>query len=82
MNLQELIAAVEKAAAKAGAAADERLFAMGLCSPDGRWLVRTSSFPRELSCQQAETVAARLRKIGYKGAGLSRMLQDSGLRPL
>jgi trehalose 6-phosphate synthase len=40
-------------------AQDERLFAMGLCSPDGRWLVRTSSFPRELSCQQAETVAAQ-----------------------
>jgi trehalose 6-phosphate synthase len=27
-------------------AQDERLFAMGLCSPDGRWLVRTSGFPR------------------------------------
>ena len=40
-------------------AQDERLFAMGLCSPDGRWLVRTSGFPRELSCQQAEGVAAQ-----------------------
>ena len=31
---------------------------------------------------EAEAVAAKLRKIGYKGAGLSRMLQEKGLQPL
>ncbi len=40
-------------------AQDERLFAMGLCSPTGDWLVRTSGFPADLSCRRAEEVAAQ-----------------------
>ncbi|MBX7245568.1 MAG: serine/threonine protein kinase [Candidatus Sumerlaeaceae bacterium] len=32
--------------------------------------------------QDAETVAAKLRHLGYKGAVLSKMLQEKGLKPL
>jgi len=39
------------------AAQDERLFAIGLCSPDGRLLQTTERFPPGLSCRQAEAVA-------------------------
>ena len=32
---------------------DERLFAIGLCSPDGRLLHRSAAFPPSLSCREA-----------------------------
>ena len=37
---------------------DERLFAIGLCSLDGRLLRRTTNFPLTLSCEQARAEAA------------------------
>jgi trehalose-6-phosphate synthase len=47
---------------------DERLFAIGLCSLDGRMLRRSGSFPRTLDCQQAQAAAdlpePRLRLAG------------------
>ncbi|MEP7138273.1 MAG: trehalose-6-phosphate synthase [Caldimonas sp.] len=47
---------------------DERLFAIGLCSPDGTMLQRTASFPRSLDCRQAAAAAElpdpRLRLAG------------------
>lgn len=39
------------------AAQDERLFAIGLCSPEGRLIQSTERFPRDLSCAQAIEVA-------------------------
>jgi len=36
---------------------DERLFAMGLCAPDGSLLRRTASFPKSLSCREAKAAA-------------------------
>lgn len=39
------------------AAQDERLFAIGLCSPGGDLLQRTDRFPPELSCRRAADVA-------------------------
>lgn len=41
------------------AAQDERLFAIGLCSVDGRQLYRTGQFPRNLSCAAAIELAQR-----------------------
>ncbi len=38
---------------------DERLYAIGLCSPDGRLLASTGRFPSSLSCGQAEAMAER-----------------------
>jgi len=38
---------------------DERLFAIGLCSLDGRLLERTASFPPALDCAQAQGEADR-----------------------
>jgi trehalose-6-phosphate synthase len=35
---------------------DERLFAMGLCSPDGELLRRTAAFPRTLGCREARSI--------------------------
>ena len=47
---------------------DERLFAIGLCSLDGKMLRRSGSFPRTLDCQQAQAAAdlpePRLRLAG------------------
>jgi trehalose-6-phosphate synthase len=37
---------------------DERLFAIGLCSPKGEWLERTRGFPRDLNCRRASEMAA------------------------
>jgi alpha,alpha-trehalose-phosphate synthase [UDP-forming] len=38
---------------------DERLYAIGLCSLDGRLLRRTASYPTSLTCAEAEAIAAR-----------------------
>jgi trehalose 6-phosphate synthase len=38
-------------------AQDERLFALGLCSPEGRLLQSTHRFPAHLSCEQALALA-------------------------
>jgi alpha,alpha-trehalose-phosphate synthase [UDP-forming] len=38
---------------------DERLFAIGLCSPDGRMLERTAAFPPELNCFNALEVSSK-----------------------
>ena len=38
---------------------DERLFAIGLCSPDGRMLQRTPAFPQELNCFSAQEISSR-----------------------
>jgi trehalose 6-phosphate synthase len=39
------------------AAQDERLFAIGLCSPDGRLVERTEGFPPNLTCSAAAGLA-------------------------
>jgi trehalose 6-phosphate synthase len=36
---------------------DERLFAIGLCSLDGKMIRSSASFPRTLDCQEAQAVA-------------------------
>lgn len=41
------------------AAQDERVFAIGLCSPDGRLLQGTERFPADLSCERALALAER-----------------------
>jgi trehalose 6-phosphate synthase len=38
---------------------DERLFAIGLCSPDGRMLERTAAFPSELNCFNALEISSK-----------------------
>ncbi len=38
---------------------DERLFAIGLCSPDNRLVLRTANFPRSLTCAEAADIALR-----------------------
>ncbi|MEO8807234.1 MAG: trehalose-6-phosphate synthase, partial [Burkholderiaceae bacterium] len=38
---------------------DERLFAIGLCSLDGRLLRFTASYPPDLTCAEADTAGAR-----------------------
>ena len=38
---------------------DERLFAIGLCSPDGRMLQRTPAFPADLNCFDALQISSR-----------------------
>ena len=38
---------------------DERLFAIGLCSPDGRMLERTTAFPPELNCFNALEISSK-----------------------
>ncbi|MES2482420.1 MAG: trehalose-6-phosphate synthase [Pseudomonadota bacterium] len=38
---------------------DERLFAIGVCSPDGRLLESTKAFPADLSCERSVELAAR-----------------------
>ncbi len=41
------------------AAQDERLFALGLCSPDGRLLESTERYPADLGCASAVSLAAQ-----------------------
>ena len=38
---------------------DERLFAIGLCSPDGRMVERTPAFPADLDCFDALQISSR-----------------------
>jgi alpha,alpha-trehalose-phosphate synthase [UDP-forming] len=38
---------------------DERLFAIGLCSPDGQMLERTAAFPPDLNCFNAQEISAQ-----------------------
>jgi trehalose 6-phosphate synthase len=38
---------------------DERLFAIGLCSPDGRMLEKTPAFPPELNCFNALEISSK-----------------------
>ena len=38
---------------------DERLFAIGLCSPDGRMLQHTPAFPADLNCFDALQISSR-----------------------
>jgi trehalose 6-phosphate synthase len=38
---------------------DERLFAIGLCSPDGRMLERTPAFPADLNCFDALQISSK-----------------------
>jgi trehalose 6-phosphate synthase len=38
---------------------DERLFAIGLCSPDGQMLERTPAFPDDLNCFNALQISSR-----------------------
>ena len=38
---------------------DERLFAIGLCSPDGRMLERTPAFPLDLNCFNALEISSK-----------------------
>jgi trehalose 6-phosphate synthase/phosphatase len=38
---------------------DERLFAIGLCSPEGRMLERTPNFPSELNCFNALEISSK-----------------------
>jgi len=38
---------------------DERLFAIGLCSPDGHMLERTAAFPPELNCFNALEISSK-----------------------
>ncbi len=38
---------------------DERLFAIGLCSPDGQMLVRTPAFPPDLNCFDALQISSK-----------------------
>ncbi len=38
---------------------DERLFAIGVCSPEGRLLGRTNAFPANLGCERSVELAAR-----------------------
>ena len=40
---------------------DERLFAIGLCSPDGQMLVRTPAFPADLNCFDALQISSQAR---------------------
>ncbi|MEI2676640.1 MAG: trehalose-6-phosphate synthase [Burkholderiaceae bacterium] len=42
------------------AAQDERLFALGLCDPDGRLLQRTGRFPDDLGCAEALRLAQQV----------------------
>ena len=47
---------------------DERLFAIGLCSPQGRLLATAGRFPASLSCAQARAVADRPEpRLGLAG---------------
>jgi alpha,alpha-trehalose-phosphate synthase [UDP-forming] len=48
---------------------DERLVAIGLCSNDGKLLRETSGFPKELTCAQAEEIAAKPDPVLRIGGG-------------
>jgi trehalose-6-phosphate synthase len=58
---------------------DERLFAIGLCSPDGLLLLRrTAAFPRTLGCTEARAIAqAPDPRLKAEGGGV-----HVGMRPI
>jgi trehalose-6-phosphate synthase len=58
---------------------DERLFAIGLCSPDGVLLLRrTAAFPRTLGCTEARAIAqAPDPRLKAEGGGV-----HVGMRPI
>jgi len=51
------------------AAQDERLVAIGLCSPQKKLLHSTSTFPKDLDCLRAEQIAAELDPLLRIGGG-------------
>ncbi len=65
------------------AAQDERLFALGLCSLDGRWLQSTDRFPEGLSCARAVEIAAEAEpRLALSGGAVHVGVQDVlGARP-
>jgi alpha,alpha-trehalose-phosphate synthase [UDP-forming] len=48
---------------------DERLVAIGLCSNEGKLLRETSGFPKELTCGEAEEIAAKPDPVLRIGGG-------------
>ena len=65
------------------AAQDERLFAIGLCSPDGRLLQSTDRFPPSLTCARVVELAGRTEpRLGLQGGAVHVGVQDIlGQRP-
>jgi trehalose 6-phosphate synthase len=59
------------------AAQDERLFALGLCSPQGRLLVSTERFPTDLTCATAIARAGDAEpRLGLAGGAVHVGVQD------
>ena len=48
---------------------DERLVAIALCSDDGKLLRETAGYPKELSCERAEQIAAKTDPVLRIGGG-------------
>jgi trehalose-6-phosphate synthase len=65
------------------AALDERLFALGLCGPDGRLLQSTDRFPQSLSCARAVELASEAEpRLPLAGGPVHVGVQDiMGFRP-
>jgi trehalose 6-phosphate synthase len=63
-------------------AQDERLFAIGLCDPDGRLLRATDRFPSQLSCEQAIEMASEAdRRLTLPGGAVHVGVHDVMGRP-
>jgi trehalose 6-phosphate synthase len=59
---------------------DERLVAIGLCSPDGALQYRTASFPADLSCARAHDTARRADpRLEQPGGALHVSMRDVGV---
>ncbi len=65
------------------AAQDERLFALGLCSPDGRLLQSTERFPSDLLCTNSMNLAGEAEpRLALAGGAVHVGVQDiMGSRP-
>jgi trehalose 6-phosphate synthase len=65
------------------AAQDERMFALGLCSPDGKLLQSTGRFPPSLTCAGAVSLAAAAEpRLPLAGGAVHVGVQDAlGERP-
>ena len=65
------------------AAQDERLFAIGLCSPEGRLLQLTDRYPKSLTCAVAVEVAGQVDpRLALPGGPVHVGVQDvMGIRP-
>ncbi|MBK6851257.1 MAG: trehalose-6-phosphate synthase [Burkholderiales bacterium] len=65
------------------AATDERLYAIGLCSPDGKLLQSTERFPASLTCATAVDVARKADpRLAIEGGAVQIGLHDvMGRRP-